>query len=98
MDRKVQPGEEIVFIHTLRGAVPLSQYKGDVDIKKYRQLLTRSLYVLVQPFGISREKINSFAKNKRQTELKEFLGHRENFTHSKHGVRNGAPRIMYNIG
>jgi DNA polymerase II len=68
----VLAGQKVSFIYTSKGTVLPEDYKGDADIGRYRQLLIRSLYVLVQPFGFTKKDIMHLVKDMRQTTLTEY--------------------------
>jgi DNA polymerase elongation subunit (family B) len=68
----VLAGQKVSFIYTSKGTILPEDYKGDADIGRYRQLLIRSLYVLVQPFGFTKKDIMHLAKDIRQTTLTEY--------------------------
>ncbi len=61
----VKPGMVVKFIYSSGGVVLAEDFKGNVDVLKYKEMLFRSLRIL-QPFGI----INVY---ERQAKLEEFV-------------------------
>jgi hypothetical protein len=48
-------------------------YSGPPDIEQYKRLLSRALYVLLEPFLKSRQQLTDLLDAERQTELAEHL-------------------------
>jgi DNA polymerase elongation subunit (family B) len=67
----VQGGKAINFIYSQRGVVLPEDYDGRVDTDYYRKLLLRSLYALIQPFGITRKDL--LQGYEKQTKLTDFV-------------------------
>ncbi|MBU0615323.1 MAG: VRR-NUC domain-containing protein [Nanoarchaeota archaeon] len=62
----VKPGMVVRFIYSSSGVVLAEDFKGNVDVVKYRKFLLRSLRIL-QPFGFITENVYE-----RQSRLEEF--------------------------
>jgi DNA polymerase-2 len=69
----VLPGQRLQFIFSRRGVVLLEEYKGNPDREYYARLLVRSLFVLLQPLGISVELIEELTGKEKQTRLPDFV-------------------------
>ncbi|HZX45574.1 MAG TPA: DNA polymerase domain-containing protein [Candidatus Nanoarchaeia archaeon] len=67
----IRAGEYINFVFSSRGPVIPEDYSGNPDFSHYRKLFIRSLYSILQPFGVEREKI-SF-KYDRQKTLSDYM-------------------------
>jgi len=48
-------------------------YNGNPDVDRYKKLLVRSLFVLIAPFGFSKDDIIEKAGYERQSRLTEFV-------------------------
>ncbi|MFH2021520.1 MAG: DNA polymerase domain-containing protein [archaeon] len=68
----ILPGQKISFIYSDKGVVLPEQYSGNPNIDRYKQLLVRSLYVLIQPFGFTKDQIKDMIADDRQTILDEY--------------------------
>ena len=69
----VMPGQVIKFIHVKKNKVVLSEdYKGNLDICYYKKLLIRSLYIILQPFDITKYEIENLSEYERQSMLNEY--------------------------
>ncbi len=63
-------GQSVQFIYGVRGVLLPEKYKGNADIKEYTERLVRALYVLLLPFGITKEEIaNSVLPGRQETLL-----------------------------
>jgi len=70
---KVLPGQKIEYIMQINKKVVLpEEYNNKADVKYYKALLVRSLFVLLQPFKITKEKIIELANFESQTKLTDF--------------------------
>jgi DNA polymerase elongation subunit (family B) len=69
----VLPGQHISFIYGRDRILLPEEYKGKPNKSQYRKLLIRSLFIILQPFGFSRENIVFYAQLEKQTTIKEFL-------------------------
>ncbi|MFW6449930.1 MAG: DNA polymerase domain-containing protein [Nanoarchaeota archaeon] len=77
---KVYPGQRIEYIIENKGqnkngkgsAVLLNEYSGKCDIDYYKKLLTRSLFNILQPLGISYEKILQLSSLEKQTLITDY--------------------------
>jgi DNA polymerase elongation subunit (family B) len=67
----VEAGQKIFFVYTKSGP-ELPEYAGSIDIGKYKALLARSLFMLVQPLGITRDEVNCAVENERQKTINEY--------------------------
>jgi DNA polymerase elongation subunit (family B) len=65
----VMPGQFIRFIFQQDKVVLPEEYNGKPDVFQYKKLLIRSLFVLLQPFGFTREDVCL----ERQTKIPEFV-------------------------
>lgn len=64
---EVQPGQKIEFCYDVKGIV-LCEELTFADLKKYRSLLERALFTLLQPFGIKKNNLLDT-----QVSLKEYI-------------------------
>ncbi|MFH1642930.1 MAG: DNA polymerase domain-containing protein [Nanoarchaeota archaeon] len=69
---KVMSGQFIKFIYQINKVVLPEEYNGKPDMEKYRKLLIRSLFVIAQPFGYSKEDIIELSDLERQTKIVEY--------------------------
>ena len=69
---KVFPGQKIYYVFTVQGVALPEDYDYDPDIERYKRLLVRSLFVLLQPFGFTRKDINELIQYERQSKIYEF--------------------------
>ena len=69
---RVVPGQFIELVHQDGGAVPADEYNGRPDKPRYQKLLVRALFVLLQPFGYTKARIEREVKKERQMELEEL--------------------------
>ncbi len=67
------PGTTIQFIYQQNKAVLPEDYTGNPDMKQYKRMLIRSLYILLQPFGITNENITENISTERQTKVNEYI-------------------------
>lgn len=70
--REIYPGQKIEYIIVNNKAILPEEYKGNCDLKYYRKLLTRSLFNILQPFGINYEKIDSLSRDFRQKLITDY--------------------------
>jgi len=68
----VMPGMRVKYVRQENGVALPEQYFGSPDIEYYKNLLVRSLFVLLQPFGITREDIVQQSVVERQTSMREY--------------------------
>jgi DNA polymerase elongation subunit (family B) len=68
---KVLPGMTIKY-YMANGRALLPDEQGKPDLQYYKKLLVRSLFMILQPFGISKNKIIDLSGIERQTKLPEF--------------------------
>jgi DNA polymerase elongation subunit (family B) len=68
----VHPGQTIKFIYQRNKIVLPEDYNGKPDIEQYKKLLVRSLYIVLQPFGITKQYILELVGIERQTRLNEY--------------------------
>ncbi len=69
----VEPGQSIQFIYARKGVCLPDEFAGDANSVEYTKRLVRALFVLLQPFGISREYIEKSLDADRQERLQTFL-------------------------
>ena len=69
----LEPGQFIRFIHSADGPCLPEEFQGNTCIEEYKKLLVRSLFVIIQPFGFSREDILERLKEERQAGLDEYI-------------------------
>ncbi len=67
----VMPGQFIRYIYG-KGPVLPEEYRKP-DIGQYKKLLVRSLFVILQPFGYTRQDIEEAAEIERQSRLHEYI-------------------------
>lgn len=67
---KVMPGQTIKFVYQQNGVVLPEDYNGKPDVKHYKELLLKSLYIVLQQFGFSKESILS---TERQTKIEDYI-------------------------
>jgi len=68
----VKPGMMVSFIFTHAGPVLPSEFRGQPDVGEYTKRLVKSLFVLLQVFGFSKEQVSEMARESRQTALMEY--------------------------
>lgn len=67
------PGQSISFIHQRGGKIVLPEdYKGKPDKAYYRKLLIRALYVVLQPFGVTKKEVTEMAGGEKQMTLLDY--------------------------
>ena len=66
------PGQLVSFIMSEKSCVLVEDYNGKPDAEHYKRLLVRSLYVILQPFNISKDLIWEATACERQTKLLEY--------------------------
>jgi|GEM_PF-3253907 len=66
----VVPGQQLEYMFSKTGATGLRNQPPDIE--KYKTVLVRSLYILLQPFGVSRQQLEEMIGEERQAELVEF--------------------------
>jgi DNA polymerase elongation subunit (family B) len=69
---KVLPGQKVCYIFGRRGIVLPEDYKGRPDAERYKRLLVRALFVLLQPFGFTKKQINNLTGYERQARLDDY--------------------------
>jgi DNA polymerase elongation subunit (family B) len=69
---KIMPGQFIRYIYQKKGPVLPEEYNGKPDVEQYKKLLVRSLFAILQPFGVTKEQILEYSEYERQTKLDEF--------------------------
>ena len=79
----VVAGQNVSFVFQRDGVVLSKDYDGRPDIPMYTKMLVRSLFVLVQPFGVTREMILERIGRERQVRLWEYVQADQTF------IRNG---------
>jgi len=67
----VKPGQSIRYVFQSDGVQLAEDYNGKPDIFQYRKFLTRSLFVLLQPF-ITYNELLEYLGKERQTKIHEF--------------------------
>ncbi|MFH1510984.1 MAG: VRR-NUC domain-containing protein, partial [Candidatus Woesearchaeota archaeon] len=72
-DIDILPGQVISFVFQKGKVVLPEDYNHKPDVRHYKNLLVRSLYVLLQPFGISRSSIEEISGVEKQTFLSDFV-------------------------
>jgi DNA polymerase elongation subunit (family B) len=65
----IHPGMTIRFVYAARGVVLTEDYAGVPNIAEYTKRLVRSLFVLLQPFGVRTEDIEAQLGAERQATL-----------------------------
>jgi DNA polymerase II len=65
----IAPGQSIQYVYSAKGIVLPEDYNGKPDIKEYSKRLVRSLFVILQPFGITLENIEARIQNDYQSTL-----------------------------
>ncbi|MFW5746974.1 MAG: DNA polymerase domain-containing protein [Nanoarchaeota archaeon] len=83
------PGQTLQYIRTRAGPVLVEDYQGDPDEYFYERLLIRALFVLYQPFGISKDDIRKRCLPLRQKTLSEYPVVHRYFPIGKHKTRSG---------
>jgi DNA polymerase elongation subunit (family B) len=78
---RILPGQKVSYIHTAKGVALPEEYKGNPDNDKYKSLLVRSLFILIQPFGFIKEDILERIKNERQSRLTEYMPYCKAYLH-----------------
>jgi len=68
----VRPGMMISFLYSARGVVLPSEFDGVVDAQEYRKRLIKSLFVLLQVFGVKKKECEAMSLVDRQSKLEEF--------------------------
>jgi hypothetical protein len=73
---KVLPGQTIRYVmqQNNRPVLP-EEYSGKPDTDYYRKLLVRSLFMILQPFGVKRGRIDELSGFERQTTLQDYSYH-----------------------
>ena len=66
------PGQKVYFLYTTKGVKLPEDYDKKPDMERYKRLFVRSLFVLLQPFGFTKQEINELTKNTRQSRLVEY--------------------------
>lgn len=76
----VQPGQTIAYVirdvtnkNPLRRYVTTDSFDGKVDVKKYTDLLVRSTFSILQPFGLSMEYLYEKIGKLRQLKITQFI-------------------------
>lgn len=69
----VAPGQNVKFVFQKNKIVLPDDYNGNPDVDRYKKLLVRSLFVLIAPFGFSKDDIIEKAGYERQSRLTEFV-------------------------
>ncbi|MBS1266833.1 MAG: DNA polymerase [Candidatus Woesearchaeota archaeon] len=69
----VKPGQHIHYIITEQGVVLPEDYNKNPDIAYYKKLLVKSLYVLLQQFGYTKQDIKGLIEKEKQTTIKDFV-------------------------
>ncbi|MBU0758308.1 MAG: hypothetical protein KKF44_09640 [Nanoarchaeota archaeon] len=73
----VYPGQKIKFMYAKEGTILPEDYnkkESYPDMDKYKTLLVRALFVVLQPFGFTKEDINYLTGYERQSKLREYVG------------------------
>lgn len=81
------PGQTIKFVFEKGNVVLPEEYHGNLDHARYRKMLFRSLFVLMQPFGFSRENLEMLCSN--QTRISDFVKHIYVSMQKRHESHNG---------
>ncbi len=68
----IQPGQFVRYLYQESGPVIPEDYTGPPDADRYEALLTRALFIVLQPFGFSREWIRDHTQQSRQTRVPEY--------------------------
>lgn len=68
----VAPGQTIRFVFQKGRVVLPEDYNGNPDTERYKRLLIRSLHVLLQPFGFSRNDVVELSSCERQAKLTAY--------------------------
>jgi hypothetical protein len=96
--RSILPGQYVSYIMSDQGPVLPQQYRGTYNYEYYRKLLVRSLFILLQPFGVSKQDINAYSLPDRQTVLADYpdaITHRYIPMHRHYPKRKGlSERII----
>ena len=69
------PGQKVSYVFSESGVILPEDYTGRVDIDEYKKLLVRSLFVVMQPFGFTKQDIYRKIKDDRQTKIMEYQTH-----------------------
>jgi len=69
---EVRPGQMIHYVYQRNGVVLPEEYHGDLDVAKYRKLLVRALYRVLQPFNVTKQRLYDLVADERQTKLHDF--------------------------
>ena len=51
----------LYYVFSSRGVIPAERYTGEPDVGLYRKLLVRALFVVLQPFGYTKQFLESQA-------------------------------------
>jgi len=70
---RVMPGQFIKYIFQKDSAVLPEEYNGKPNIERYKKLLIKSLFVVLQPFGFRKEYIIERSGFERQTKIQDFF-------------------------
>lgn len=76
----VVAGQKINYIFSANcknGVVLPEDYESRPDIERYKRLLVRSLFVLLQPFGFTKYDISEFTEKTRQSKIIEYFNNLE---------------------
>ncbi|MBW2971068.1 hypothetical protein KY320_02815, partial [Candidatus Woesearchaeota archaeon] len=68
----VEPGQIIKFIYSTHGPILPEAYDNNPDVGKYKDLLIRALFNVVQQFGYSKKEVYEMCRKERQIQLVEF--------------------------
>ena len=70
---RVMPGQFIRYVFSENGVMLPEEYDGMPDVLQYRKLLTRALFVVLQPFGYDKQDIGDMVGFERQTKIEEYF-------------------------
>lgn len=73
----VLAGQKVNYLFSNNKVILPEDYKHNPDIDRYKKLLVRSLFVILQPFGFTKEEINELTNNEKQSKLFEFYNLKE---------------------
>jgi DNA polymerase elongation subunit (family B) len=69
---KVMPGLTIEYLMQKNRVVLPEEYNGQPDVPYYRKLLIRSLFILLQPFGVTKNQLEELSGSQRQYKITDF--------------------------
>jgi DNA polymerase II len=89
-------GQTIFYISTKSGAVLPDDYKANLDVEHYKNILEKGLYNLISPFGIKLSDIKALTCQERQMTLVEFEEQEFISSFSLGSIELPGPKIFVN--